>query len=943
MSCSPTPCPRCASTKKTTFKSGAYQVDGRDTARCFGSHDGAGPCDFFVEDGVLARQHAPSPFQRMLRLCDTTQQARGLSGPFLADHCNLRSLTPAALDALYPDKGLGIAEAHLKAAAQLLRDYSSSGVAITVAPLYDGFEMVGLELRAPDGEHGPRPGDSHPEGSGKTTRLIGKRGCYLADPFAAPRIAVVIFEGTWNVPAAVFDAFGAGNADFAFIATGGSSTNRDLILRTLDAFYFGVPAVLIPDRDDPGVFQLARKLCARGHRVVAAKLPEQGKDYRDAPRGTRWSSLLDAIERALDSREAQAEAAGASIYRVDHGRIEWMKDTQAGPVPMPLCNFAARITAEVVHDDGERQERVFTLEGSTPRGSRLPPFQVSAMEFASMTWPLRAWGGDANVHAGFGFKDHLRSAILALSEDRERSTIYTSTGWTRTEGGWTFLHAGGGIGTGGQIEGVTTNLAGRLGHYDLGTPIASTSLWEALSSSLRVLDLGPSPVTVALWLAPYRASLETCPFSLHITGTKGGGKSELAAVAAGHFGRDLDAKNPMDSWESTAGAIERQAFLAKDVVGVLDDFRPHGTRQDQAEASKKADRVLRGAFNRHSRGRLAQNARSHREGYCSRGLIISTGEDLPDGESLRSRVLCLDWPAGSMNLKVLTALQAARREGLLAGVMHAFIQWQAEDRDRALEIRRGAHTEATKRLREEGENNRTAEIAADLWSAWPVLMAFIADRGLLSKEEVARLDFLIWASIRATCSAQGAIVSEASPADRFREGLVAVLASGKGHLDHAGTGALPVEWQARCGWASGEPKGNRLGYLSPSHEEVWLIGAATFQEVAKMVGIPGTERALWQRLHELQWLVPEEGKRANRSKARRVLPSGERQDFVVLKIASMWDTAASAPEAGTVGTPGHGTVYTGESPASPAGLPPPLAPVPLGDPVQLDGDGYAWT
>jgi len=300
-------CPICGQTDKTTFTPGRLQRDGRDTARCFRSHDGEGPCDFFVDDGAVAKRGAAGPLALVLARCISTEPTRGFGGAFLA-LCGIRALTQEALEGLTPDDARGILKTQLQAARALSKEAQASHVPVMVAPLFDGFDLVGLELRAPDLEHGPRPGDSRPEGTGKTSRVIGKRGCYVPDVAAAPSVAVVIFEGIWNVPTAAQDAMEAQSGDFAFIATGGADLDARITLRTLDAFFHGLPAVLVPDKDTPGMLRHARNHCARGHRVRPCKLPVPGKDYREAPKGARWDALMEAVERALDAAEDSAEA-----------------------------------------------------------------------------------------------------------------------------------------------------------------------------------------------------------------------------------------------------------------------------------------------------------------------------------------------------------------------------------------------------------------------------------------------------------------------------------------------------------------------------------------------------------------------------------------------------------------------------------------------------------
>jgi hypothetical protein len=673
----------------------------------------------------------------------------------------------------------------------------------------------------------------------------------------------------------------------------------------------GREMVVWPDADVPGM-EAARTLAARisacGNMVRLVDLPEPimewakpgktapgGWDLADPPpAGVDLLALLNhaaAVDLKAKAPESGAPAppdlpTQAGCYLIRDGKMVLEKSDGAIST---LANFAARVAEELVLDDGETEELFFLVEGTLADGTSLPLIRVPATSFSGLGWIMAQWGMRAIVTPGISQKDHLRAAIQHLSRSVRRRA-FLNTGWRKLEGRWCFLHAGGALGPDGPMENVDVDLKGRLALFTLAAPLHGQDLTRAFRSSLRTLDLGPGAVTAPVWLAAFRAVVDDCPFALHISGSKGTGKTELASIAAGHFGPALDAKETLESWESTSAALERALFLAKDVLGVVDDLRPQGGPRETAELFKKADRILRGAFNRASRSRLSSDAKTQRAAFWSRGLILSTGEDLPDGESLRSRVLCLEWASKTMEWTVLDRLQEDRASGLHAGLMGAFIQWQAQDRERILKIRREARDKARRTFRETGEN-RTGDIAADLWSAWPVLEAFALEKEIIPIPEIETIGRRLWSFILEMTGAQASIISEANPAERFREGLTACLESGRGHLASGEMGCIPAEWESRCGWHDHQAKGPRLGYLVAKKREVWLIPLAAFQEVSRQVTLGAGERALWMRLKEAGWLELE---RSGRSKSRRTLPDGGRSDFIVVHMDRLWNLEQSA-------------------------------------------------
>ncbi len=569
--------------------------------------------------------------------------------------------------------------------------------------------------------------------------------------------------------------------------------------------------------------------------------------------------------------------------------------------PQPLAGFTARIREELLLNDGESRECFFVIEGKPFFGPPFPLARVSAANFNSMNWVTTQWGAEAVIYAGSACKDHLRTAIMMLSRPIKR-TEYLHSGWIHCGQQWLFLHAGGAIGPEGLIDSPRATVQGNLRNYRLPDALKGEPLAHAIRTSLRILDLGPIEITAPVWLTAFRATLDESPLSLHLSGQPNQGKTELAAMAAGHFVPLLDSKRvPLESWESSITALEIVAFQGKDVVGIIDDFRPQGTQTEVAKLQKIADRLLRGAFNRATRNRAECDAKNLKGNKLPRGLIISTGEDLPDGESLRSRVLCMEWPTGAMNWSLLRQLQHARGEGVYAGLMSAFIAWQARHRERVLDMRKMACQEASQKLWDlrnpgSGGGNRTGEIACELWSAWPVIKAFAVEERLLTGAELALLEARIWNALLTMIGAQASLIQQANPVTQFRDRMAACLASGRANLAHGDLGALPALWKPCCGWFSEEePKTLRLGYISPIRREVWLIPDVAYQEAGRMGTIAISQDALWKKMAESGWLLLE---RKDRYRARRrdanLPPSPNRDDrpaFIVMSIDKLWPSA----------------------------------------------------
>lgn len=364
-------------------------------------------------------------------------------------------------------------------------------------------------------------------------------------------------------------------------------------------------------------------------------------------------------------------------YRAaDRGIVLVKTEKGGGETEVLLANFHAQITAELVFDDGEEQERGFEITAKL--AGREQTCRVSASEFNNMTWVLEKLGARAIVSAGVGTRDHLRTAIQRLSPaDLPERPVFQHTGWRQLSGGWMFLHAGGAIGAEGAVDDVQVDLPIAVRGFQLPTPPTGQALVEAIRADLGLLRVAAASITIPLLATVYRAALGNADFSLFVTGKTGVGKSELAALAQQHFGPGLDARHFPANFSSTVNANEAIAFAAKDCVLVVDDFCPTGSAADVQRYHSNADRLCRNQGNRAGRQRLGVRDGELRPPKYPRGLMMGTGEDVPQGHSLRARMLILDIAPDSIDWAVLSKIQSEAREGVYAGVISAFLAWLA--------------------------------------------------------------------------------------------------------------------------------------------------------------------------------------------------------------------------------------------------------------------------
>ncbi len=585
-----------------------------------------------------------------------------------------------------------------------------------------------------------------------------------------------------------------------------------------------------------------------------------------------------------------------------------LKRTQEGDIPERLTNFTAKIAADVAEDDGAEVRRHFEIEAEL--AGRRQSFTIPSAQFAPMSWVTEHLGASAIIYPGSVVKDHARTAVQMLSGDVAARRVYAHTGWREIDGEWAYLHAGGGIGRVSDIEvGLSGSLAGRALPDEAEIP-------ADVISCLGLWDLAPRRITVPLLGAAFRAALGDSDFSIHLSGPTGEGKSELVGLVQQHFGASLDSRH-LASWESTNNALEGQAFVLKDQVMVLDDFAPTGSSYDVQRWHKKADRVLRAKGNASSRQRMRADTTLRPE-KPPRALMVSTGEEIPRGQSLRARMLVLELGPGDLDFEKLSECQREAAAGRYAGAMAGFLRWLAP---RYANVRDGLGAERAE-LRDEAatrsQHRRTSGIVADLALGLRYFLRYAEDTGALSADEAQRHWSAGWEALGEAAEAQAAHQAGGEPTGRFRELLIAAIASGRAHVaeSNGDEPETPDAW----GWravvlGTGEfertewrPHGDRIGWVED--EDLYLEPEAAFAAAQKQGRDSGeplaiSGRTLRKRLAERGLLAATDEKRGT-STVRRTLGGSRREVLHIPKnfLSPPSDqTDHGVPKAHTYGDP----------------------------------------
>ncbi|MBA3873623.1 MAG: DUF927 domain-containing protein, partial [Anaerolineae bacterium] len=402
--------------------------------------------------------------------------------------------------------------------------------------------------------------------------------------------------------------------------------------------------------------QRLKVLCGDG-----LKLADLDRLYRQAKRSK--------------ARLASAAAPAAEAYLIVDGSMVFEKQSERGTSRQTIAGWTGRILERTSRmDDDGQVEHLTNLELSCDE------------ERLSITVPSELFG-DPNAlqrfiagHAGesftvrAGMNRHLPSAILALSGAYPRRKTYRFMGWTQINSQWVYVSPEMSIGAEGQLpEPPEVELENRLRDYRMRVADWDSGL-AAFQAAAAVLPQSLAPALIAFALLPviqrFFPAAATRP-AVHLVGTSGSGKSEIAALLTSFYGcftRDT----PPGQWGDTVNTVEVLGNALADTLFWVDDYK--SVYADERTFTRFLQSYSRGM----GRGRLTREAKLRHERPC-RGLLLSTGETTIEGEaSILSRMLVLEippWEKRDPGGAALATLDILRDE--LPGFTGHFIQWIA--------------------------------------------------------------------------------------------------------------------------------------------------------------------------------------------------------------------------------------------------------------------------
>jgi len=506
---------------------------------------------------------------------------------------------------------------------------------------------------------------------------------------------------------------------------------------------------------------------------------------------------LEVLEEAVDPAP---ESKTAGMYCVEHGQLCWVKQTSDGTVTVPLCNFNATIVEEITRDNGVESSGAFRIEGTDVHGKPLPTIEVSLAAFESMSWVVTSWGRRGILSANQTTKAKVREAIMLQSQDAKDRTIYSHTGWREIDGKPVFLTASGALG----MPDIDVEVEEDLSNYALPDPPDDPT--EALRASYEFLRIGRPEVTIPLWATMYLAPLSDIlnpAFTLFLVGHSGSFKSTVCALALNHFGEKFDEFHLPAAWRDTQNKLEKLLFLAKDLPLVIDDWAPGTDSAKARELEAKAEHVIRAQANRQGRGRLRSDT-SSRKTYIPRGLLITSGEQLPGGHSHTARIFSVEIQTGDVSREKLT--EAQRMRHLYPHAMAAYIQFVQKNWDEIRKVMPVQYEAWRDQAREAAQHPRLPGTVAWLYAGLCTGLDCLLEHGIISATELEELTGEGWEIFLKLSAEQAIRVEEQRPARRFADVLGSLIAQGRAVLWAKGDEEprRPAPGETMVGWTDGD-------------------------------------------------------------------------------------------------------------------------------------------
>lgn len=578
------------------------------------------------------------------------------------------------------------------------------------------------------------------------------------------------------------------------------------------------------------------------------------------------------------------------VYEISKGSRKYLlcKVSPNGKTITRLTNGLPIITKRIEYTNGidtktEYELIVFVLDDND---KKLGPCKITEKDLAKLTSTIcsRFIGKVINYESNSDKK--MREVVEAIGrESVEAKTVYSHTGFIEQEGKKIFLYHGGNIGIDENNE-IETDLT----DYNIQQYCFTDKefeLEEALKTEYSLLELGELKVIIPMmattFLSPLCSILQEegilINYLLLLVGKTGTYKTSSAALMLSHFGNFEVNKMPL-SFRATFCGIEQVAFSAKDVLLVIDDYKPETMETDQ---EKIMESILGLWGDRNSRIKMNSKGGLHQK-YSARGLGMVTAERPPKfSQSRLARAMTVYTQEGSINFGKLKEIYAKKEQ--LAFTMKHYIRWIITNEEnirktaRELQNTYSLKTEKLKLHPRIKQNIIVMMIGFTMW------LDFLLENQIINSKKKEQLQNEAYSILQEVGINQENDVEDEDPAKVFFKAIGQLQIANKVYFVDYKTGR-PI---------NDISFGTQIGYIDSETNQYYLIADTAYKEIEKAcIGkFTATPKQLWKSLLDEGYLVTDND---NRKVIRRTDPSTKNKVDVIIIPKSKWIEAMGNEE-----------------------------------------------
>jgi len=449
-------------------------------------------------------------------------------------------------------------------------------------------------------------------------------------------------------------------------------------------------------------------------------------------------ALKEMIAKAQDAKRWHEQHSGGE-YSYDRGGM-WNSNQ--------IANYQARILETVHKNDGNEIETVQRLAVRTPSG-KLQQADIPWSEWADDRAARRAVR--MAVREGT-FDDNQREILRAIrllsnqGDPPAERDVYMATGWEQIAGKWHLLVKDGAI----NASGITSTLRAEIDEAAVGNWYSMCGPGDAATGAKIWKDLflfgKACPQPLALVLAGqatlpliHRFSGNAARSMAWIFNETGSLKTALIRAAClSLYGPGFTAEyadgQPISKWDATSIGLSYVGYYYRDLLVVIDDYKNGVIHPNQFKTF--LHNYSEGSGRSRGKGRTLDRI------YPARAIIISTAEDIPQGDpGMMARLLPMQLKQGMVDEETLTILQQTGAAGHFAAFWRDLVQEIAKILDK--NGPKGLETMLTNLVKQDETrlkgHRRTIGSLRQNRMAFLFLVSWMHHAGWLSEQEIEEL------------------------------------------------------------------------------------------------------------------------------------------------------------------------------------------------------------